>query len=105
MMSLAARKIHARHGCAVLIKGGHLQGSAEAIDVFFDGRTELRLAAPFVRKIATHGTGCTYSAAICAALARGKSLPQAVRLGKDFITRAIAGSRRIGSHFTLGPGV
>ena len=102
MMCAAARTIHSRHGGAVLLKGGHLAGAAEAIDVFFDGHTELRLAAPFVRKIATHGTGCTYSAAICAALARGKSLPQAARLAKEFITQAIAGSRRIGGHFVLG---
>ena len=102
MMCAAARTIHARHGCAVLLKGGHLKDSTEAIDVFFDGHTELRLAAPFVRKIATHGTGCTYSAAICAALAQGKSLPQAARLAKNFITRAIAGSRRIGDYFVLG---
>ena len=102
MMCAAARKIHSRYGGAVLLKGGHLPGADEAIDVFYDGQRELRLAAPFIRKIATHGTGCTYSAAVCAALARGKSLPQAARLAKDFITRAIAGSRRIGEHWTLG---
>ena len=102
MMCAAARIIHSRYGGAVLLKGGHLAGADEAVDVFFDGRHELLLAAPFVRQIATHGTGCTYSAAICAALAKGKSLPQAARLAKDFITRAIAGSRRIGEHFTLG---
>ncbi len=102
MMGAAAREIHSRYGCAVLLKGGHLRGTTEAVDVFFDGHTELRLAAPFIRKIVTHGTGCTYSAAICAALARGKSLPQAARLGKNYITRAIAGSRQIGGHFGLG---
>ena len=102
LMCAAARKIHSRYGGAVLLKGGHLPGADVAMDVFFDGRHELRLAAPFVRKITTHGTGCTYSAAVCAALARGKSLAQATRLAKDFITRAIAGSRRIGNYFTLG---
>jgi len=97
----AARTIHARHGCAVLVKGGHLRDSTEAIDVFFDGETELLLAAPFVKGVSTHGTGCTYSAAICAALALGHDLPQAVALGKNFITAAIAGSHIIGKHFTL----
>ena len=99
----AARKIHSRHGCAVLLKGGHLKNSSEAIDVFFDGETELLLSAPFVRGVSTHGTGCTYSAAICAALALGHSLPHAVELGKNFITAAIAGSYHVGKHFALNP--
>jgi len=98
----AARTIHVRYGCAVLVKGGHLKNSREAIDVFFDGETELLLSAPFVKGVSTHGTGCTYSAAICAALAIGHDLPHAVELGKNFITAAIANSYRIGNHFALG---
>ena len=98
----AARRIHFRHGCAVLLKGGHLKDSREAIDIFFDGKTELLLSAPFVKNISTHGTGCTYSAAICAALALGHDLPHAVELGKNFITTAIANSYHIGNHFALG---
>lgn len=98
----AARAIHARHGCAVLVKGGHLRGLREAVDVFFDGTRELLLSAPFVRGVSTHGTGCTYSAAITAGLARGLPLPEAVKSGKRFITRAIARSRRVGKHFALG---
>ena len=98
----AARKIHSRYGCAVLVKGGHLKNSLMAIDVFFDGKTELLLSAPFVRGVSTHGTGCTYSAAICAALALGHALPHAVDIGKNFITEAIADSYKIGSHFALG---
>lgn len=97
----AARILHARHGCAVLAKGGHLKNSRTALDFFFDGKTELLLSAPFVPGISTHGTGCTYSAAICAALALGHSLPQAVTVGKQFITAAIAGSYRVGNHFAL----
>ena len=98
----AACRIHIRHGCAVLVKGGHLKKTREAIDIFFDGKTELLLSAPFVQGVSTHGTGCTYSAAICAALALGHDLPRAVEIGKGFITAAIAGSYRIGSHFALG---
>jgi len=97
----AARTIFSRFGCAVLAKGGHLNHSREAIDIFFDGQTELLLSAPFVKGISTHGTGCTYSAAICAALALGCDLPGAVELGKNFITAAIAGSYMIGAHFAL----
>jgi hydroxymethylpyrimidine/phosphomethylpyrimidine kinase len=83
------------------VKGGHLRGTREAVDVFFDGKSELLLAAPFVRGVSTHGTGCTYSAAITAHLARGSKLTDAVCLAKDFITGAIADSQRIGRHFVL----
>lgn len=100
----AARNIFDRFGCAVLAKGGHMRNCAEAIDIFFDGKTELLLSAPFVRGISTHGTGCTYSAAICAALAQGNDLSTAVQLGKAFITQAIENSYRIGKHFALNQG-
>jgi hydroxymethylpyrimidine/phosphomethylpyrimidine kinase len=98
----AARKIVARYGGAALVKGGHLKNSREAIDIYYDGETELLLSAPFVKGVSTHGTGCTYSAAICAALALGHELPHAVAIGKNFITAAIAGSYRLGNHFALG---
>jgi hydroxymethylpyrimidine/phosphomethylpyrimidine kinase len=101
-LRLAARIIHSRFGCAVLVKGGHLKNSSAAADIFFDGETELLLTAPFVKGVSTHGTGCTYSAAICAALALGHDLPHAVEIGKNFITAAIANSCRIGKHFALG---
>jgi hydroxymethylpyrimidine/phosphomethylpyrimidine kinase len=101
-MREAAGEIHSRFGCAALVKGGHLRGVSEAVDIFFDGRTELLLTAPFVKGIRTHGTGCTYSAAICAALALGHDLPHAVEIGKRFVTSAISGSHRIGTHFALG---
>jgi hydroxymethylpyrimidine/phosphomethylpyrimidine kinase len=98
----AAREIHSRFGCAALVKGGHLRDVPEAVDIFFDGRTELLLTAPFVKGVRTHGTGCTYSAAICAALALGNDLPESVRIGKDFVTKAISQSYRIQKHFALG---
>ncbi len=92
----AARAIHARFGCAALVKGGHLRGQRDAVDIFFDGRRELQLTAPFVRGVATHGTGCTYSAAIAAYVALGHDLSSAVQLAKDFITR-------VGKHSALNP--
>ena len=101
-MREAAREIQSRFGCAALVKGGHLRGGSEAVDIFFDGKTELLLTAPFVKSIRTHGTGCTCSAAICAALALGNDLPGAVEIGKLFVTAAISGSQRIGKHFALG---
>jgi hydroxymethylpyrimidine kinase/phosphomethylpyrimidine kinase len=98
----AARSIVERFGCAALVKGGHLRGTREAVDIFNDGKSELLLAAPFVRSVSTHGTGCAYSAAIAAACAQGAPLSEAVQLGKQFITQAIVNSRRIGRHFVLG---
>jgi hydroxymethylpyrimidine/phosphomethylpyrimidine kinase len=97
----AAHQLVARYGCAVLVKGGHLKRTQEAVDVFYDGKAELLLSAPFVRGVTTHGTGCTYAAAIAAHCARGAALPEAVKLAKVFITRAIDRSHRIGRHFVL----
>ena len=99
----AAQALWCYYGCAVLVKGGHLKGSPEALDIFFDGKNELLLTAPFIRGLHLHGTGCTYSAAITAHLARGCGLPEAVTRAKDFVTRAIAGSVRIGKHTALLP--
>lgn len=99
----AARDIHRRFGCAALVKGGHLRGVRQAVDIFFDGRNELLLTAPWVAGVSTHGTGCTYSAAITGYLALGCRLPSAVELGKQFITQAIAQSVRIGRHTALNP--
>lgn len=101
-MDGAARKIHSQFGCAVLVKGGHLAGARHATDVFYDGKTGLVLSAPFLKKVRTHGTGCVYSAAICAALALGQDLLQSVQSGKRFISRAIRNSCRIGKYFALG---
>jgi hydroxymethylpyrimidine/phosphomethylpyrimidine kinase len=98
----AAKKIRSRFGCAALVKGGHLRNSKKAADIFFDGKTELLLSAPFVKGVRTHGTGCTYSAAICAALALGHDLPRSVEIGKQFVTTAISHSCKIGKHFALG---
>ncbi|MEK7684301.1 MAG: bifunctional hydroxymethylpyrimidine kinase/phosphomethylpyrimidine kinase [Verrucomicrobiota bacterium] len=91
-MRSAARTIHSRYGCAALIKGGHLRGLSEAADIFYDGQTELLLTAPFVKGLSTHGTGCTYSAAIAGYLALGHGLPGAVRKAKQYITKALTRS-------------
>ena len=98
----AARELHERFGCAVLVKGGHLPSAREAIDIFFDGRSELLLSSPRIRDVKTHGTGCTYSAAITAWLARGEKLERAVQLAKEFVFEAIVRSRRAGNHDVLG---
>jgi hydroxymethylpyrimidine/phosphomethylpyrimidine kinase len=97
----AAKQIHQAFGCAALVKGGHLRNSREAVDIFFDGKNELLLTAPFVRGVHTHGTGCTYSAAITGFLARGFGLPEAVARAKEFISQAIAQSQSTAKHSLL----
>ena len=100
-MRRAARQIKSRFGCAALVKGGHLRGGREAVDIFYDGETELLLAAPFVKGVSTHGTGCAYSAAIAGYLALGCDLERAVGRAKRYVTGAIAGSVIAGGHAVL----
>lgn len=99
-LRMAARELNEKFGCAVLVKGGHLK-TDEAVDFFCDGKTELMLSAPRVKGMATHGTGCTYAAAIAANLAKGMKLEKAVLVAKEFVTRAIDGSVRVGTHHAL----
>jgi hydroxymethylpyrimidine/phosphomethylpyrimidine kinase len=88
-LRVAARTIHRAFGCAALVKGGHLIGTSEAVDFLCSGQGEWMFSAPRARVTGLHGTGCAYSAAIAAWLARGRSLEQAVKLAKDHITRMI----------------
>ncbi len=97
----AAKEIHSRYGCGALVKGGHLKSLPEAVDIFWDGREELLLSAPFVRGVSTHGTGCTYSAAIAAYLALGCTLRQGVQLAKEHVTQSIAQSVKVAGHAVL----
>lgn len=99
----AAAELHATFGCAALVKGGHLKLGHEAMDVLFDGQRFTVLQARRINGVSTHGTGCTYSAAIAAYLARGEKLEAAVTAAKRFITAAIAQSYRAGKHFALQP--
>jgi len=71
----------------VLVKGGRLNGPA--VDVLYDGKTITTFEAPRIDTVNTNGAGCTYSAAIAAYMARGKTIFDAVRLAKSFITTAI----------------
>jgi hydroxymethylpyrimidine/phosphomethylpyrimidine kinase len=100
-MRAAARWLHRRFGCAVLIKGGHLPKAKQATDLFYDRKTELLLSAPFVRRGSTHGTGCTYAAAIASYCALGCDLPEAVTRAKRYVTHAIARSVRVGPYRVL----
>ena len=84
----------------VLVKGGHLPGD-EAVDLLSDGTTEVAIAAPRLATTDTHGTGCTLASAIAAYRGRGRTVPDAVRAAKDYVTGAIRTGIRIGSG--IGP--
>lgn len=83
----AAQALHQLGPKYVLVKGGRLEGPA--IDVLFDGSQYYLLEAPRIDTIHTNGAGCTYSAAITAELAKGRSMLEAVEKAKKFITAAI----------------
>jgi hydroxymethylpyrimidine/phosphomethylpyrimidine kinase len=88
-MEKAARALARKYRVSILLKGGHLAGNS-AIDLLFAGGKISEFAAPFVGGVATHGTGCTYSAAITAGLASGLSLEKAIVRAKKFVTASIA---------------
>jgi hydroxymethylpyrimidine/phosphomethylpyrimidine kinase len=90
-------------GCpAVLIKGGHGQGS-ESIDYLVRADGIIALPAPRIATDNTHGTGCSLSAAIAAGLAKGEPLETAVRNAKAFVSAAIAAADRFAVGHGHGP--
>ncbi len=93
-MREAARELRALGAGAVLVKGGALDG--DAVDVFCDGPRLVELTAERVTTPNVHGTGCTLSAAICARLALGAELLDAVRGAKDYLTEGLRRSYAVG---------
>lgn len=101
--ALRAIDVLARAGArAVLVKGGHLPARRDPddglylVDVLWDGYETVEIAAPWVNSAHTHGTGCTYAAAIAALLARGLGLRAAVRLARRYLQGAIAHGLALG---------
>lgn len=93
-MLAQARIILGRGARAVLIKGGHGTGP-ESVDLLVTSGSVTRLAAPRIATGNVHGTGCTLSAAIAAHLAHGRTLVEACRMAKDYVSAAIAASGRL----------
>jgi hydroxymethylpyrimidine/phosphomethylpyrimidine kinase len=95
-MRSAGKRLTAATGAAALLKGGHLRSRTATDLLLLPDWTEYEYSVPFVRVrgLKTHGTGCTYSAAIVAGLAHGLELSKAVGGAKKFITRAITQSMR-----------
>jgi hydroxymethylpyrimidine/phosphomethylpyrimidine kinase len=95
-MHRAARSLVEQGARAALIKGGHLHGD-ELVDVLFDGRDIREFRRPRIHTTNTHGTGCTLSAAVTAALAYGAPLVTAVESALDYVHRAIAAAPSLGA--------
>ena len=93
-MKKAGKKIKKRVGADVLVKGGHLGG--KAVDILYTDGEFFIFESERIDTKNTHGTGCTYSAAIASELAKGYSLYDAVKSAKVFITDAIKNSIEIG---------
>ena len=96
----AAHALHELGPQLVVVKGGHRDG-VDAVDLVFDGVTFSELSAPRSATAHSHGSGDTFAAATCAALARGAGPVTALRAGKRFVSEAIAGSFALGAG--LGP--
>jgi pyridoxine kinase len=94
-MKEAARRIHELGAKHVVIKGGKLDDTPNAVDLLFDGSSFELLEAERVDTTFTHGAGCTFSAAITAELAQGRTVKEAVHGAKAFITAAISHGFRL----------
>ncbi|HEY3465073.1 MAG TPA: bifunctional hydroxymethylpyrimidine kinase/phosphomethylpyrimidine kinase [Amycolatopsis sp.] len=81
----------------VLVKGGHMEGTPECVDLLTDGRESIELSGPRYETNNTHGGGDTMASAITASLAKGASVPDAVAAGKKFIERSVAESYPLGA--------
>ncbi|MFD5103843.1 bifunctional hydroxymethylpyrimidine kinase/phosphomethylpyrimidine kinase [Streptomyces cinereoruber] len=98
-MRAAAEAVLAYGPAWALIKGGHLSTDGEAVDLLTDGEEEHWFRAPRLDNRHTHGTGCTLASAVASGLAKGRTVPEAVREAKEYVTGAI------GAGFALGGGI
>lgn len=94
-MRAAAQAIYALGPRHVVVKGGHR--TADPVDVYFDGKRFFELRAERIETRHTHGTGCTFSAAITAFIARGLPVNEAIASAKNYITEAIRHAPGLGN--------
>lgn len=97
-LKAVAETLAQRFGTAVLVKGGHLE-TGEATDWLAHESGVESFSAPFIVGVHTHGTGCTYSAAITAGLAKGKPLLESIASAKVYVSAAIR------QHYSWGDGL
>ncbi len=99
----AAKKISSLGPQAVVVKGGHIQGSS-AVDVLYVDGIVKRFEAERVSSDATHGTGCSFSAAIAAEIAKGREIVEAVASAKRLVSDAIRFGLKLGKgHGPVNP--
>lgn len=91
----AATELSARYGCAVLLKGGHLEG--DPMDVLAEGSRTTTFRSERVETRHTHGTGCVLASAIASNLALGRDLTESVIRSRAFLMRALRGAPGLGS--------
>lgn len=96
------RALHDLGPCYVLLKGGHLH-TKEATDYLFDGINFERFPAPRIPTKHTHGTGCTFAAAVACFLARNAEPSLAVRLAKNYLFQAISEAHKLAIGHGIGP--
>lgn len=102
-MKRAARAVHKMGPRYVVIKGGHLPESSDAIDVLFDGHVFNEFRSARLETKNTHGTGCTFASAIAAELAKGRPVAEAVGIAKDYVEHTIRASMNLGIGRGHGP--
>jgi hydroxymethylpyrimidine/phosphomethylpyrimidine kinase len=95
-MQTAAQTIHGLGASAVIVKGGGFDGELRGTDVWYDGTTLTKLTTSCIDTADTHGTGCTLSAAIAANLALDHAPLESAKRAKDYVTKALRYSLRIG---------
>jgi len=92
----AAKALAALGPRAVLVKGGHLDSEAEAVDVLWDGRESVVFRSPRLDAKHTHGTGCTLSSAIASNLAMGRDLRTAIADAREWLRGAMQHAYEVG---------
>ena len=99
----AARMIHDRYGCQVLLKGGHLEAEGSLTDTLVSGGSITEFSRKSHPIGSIHGSGCFLSSAITAFTALGFELPLAVSMAEDYVTSAFSEPRSVGGHALLWP--
>lgn len=93
----AARRLHRLGAKNVIIKGGHDSGSEDLLDLLYNGEEFFYLTSKRIQTKNSHGTGCTFAAALTAEIAKGKTIKEAFQEAKNFIQAAIEDDLQIGN--------
>jgi hydroxymethylpyrimidine/phosphomethylpyrimidine kinase len=100
-MKEAALSLYKIWKVPILMKGGHLKNQSELSDILYDGKLHHHYIKPMIPDVSTHGTGCTYSSAITAELAKGIKLSEAVRNSRDYLHKSLEQSFLAGRDSTI----